>query len=419
MTPTVHLVRHLSEGGMGSLWVAKHKRLDIEVAVKFMAREIGTTEHLRDRFEREARSAARIQSPHVVQIFDHGEMKDGRPYIVMELLEGEDLGALLARKGRLSVRRTALLLSQVAKALTAAHDRKNPVYHRDIKPENIFLTRSGDDVFVKVLDFGIAKNIDARQPNLTATGWVMGTLEYMSPEQLLSPKTADHRTDLWALGAVAYQMLTGSLPFSAETSAGLVVAITRGEFFAPTAVRDDLPRALDDWFRIAMNPDVDERFQSAKDMMASFWRILDEQDPLARSGTYDESSTHDEVWERCEWYVRTADGDSIVGPVTLNQIYRGLKAGKVPPDAEVTKEGSNTWAFASIVLVQAARPSHPPQRDRNVPKTVLQAPVGASALGSTGAGQTEHWDSPPRLPELDFTGDEETLTLNLKGRSSS
>ena len=184
----VRLVRQLGQGGMGTLWVAYDDRLDREVAVKFITPEVlEKSPGLAERFKREAQAAARIRSPYVVQIHAHGTADDGSPYMVMELLDGESVGDYLNAGKRLTYEQSATVLTQVGKALTAAH--KLGVVHRDVKPDNVFMLND-DDLFVKLLDFGIAKH--SALPNeaggLTATGSVLGTPHYMSPEQLLNTK---------------------------------------------------------------------------------------------------------------------------------------------------------------------------------------------------------------------------------------
>src|SRR5262249_36668765 len=150
--------------------------------------------------------------PHVVQILDHGVTTEGLPYIVMELLEGEELAQRIERLGRLTVRDTAIIVGQGSRALSKAHSLG--IVHRDIEPENVFLTEIEGEVHVKVLDFGIAKKADASLGPLTSTGSSMGTPHFMSPEQIVSAKGVDGRSDLWSLGVVAYQCLTGALPFT-------------------------------------------------------------------------------------------------------------------------------------------------------------------------------------------------------------
>lgn len=263
------LERPLGRGGMGSVWVARHESLDAEVAVKFIAKRlVDRGDTAAKRFEREARLAAKMKSPHAVKIFDHGRDDDGTPFIVMELLHGESLAERLER-GPLSVTEAARVVQQIAEVLREAHDLG--VVHRDIKPHNVFLTETGYDAFVKVLDFGVAKHVQVEEATVvTETGALVGTPFYMSPEQLLRAREPGRGSDRWALAVVAYQCVTGELPFRGETVAALGAALSRGDFVPATELRDDLPAALDDWFEQALAPEQDDRFDDVAVMARRF-----------------------------------------------------------------------------------------------------------------------------------------------------
>jgi serine/threonine-protein kinase len=216
LTEQLRLVRRLGEGAMGEVWVASHQSLDAEVAVKLL--------RLRDhdpeaeaRLALEARAVARLGSPYVVQVFDTGATAGGELYIVMELLRGEDLDQRLSRLGPLSLGDAATLMTQLGSALARAHEIG--LVHRDIKPANLFLVDTGGALHLKVLDFGVAKHGWADDLAMTASGVLVGTPHYMSPEQLLDPRRVDHRADLWAAAVVAYTVLTGRLPSMATRSA--------------------------------------------------------------------------------------------------------------------------------------------------------------------------------------------------------
>lgn len=269
ITPTLRLVRQLGQGGMGSVWIADHLGLHTQVVVKFMAERLINDQKSIERFTREAAAAAQIKSPHVAQVFDHGVTAQGIPYIVMELLEGHDLGRHLRNNnGVLPVQEVSTILFQVAKALQKAHERG--IVHRDIKPDNIFLCDAGSgDLFVKLLDFGIAKGGEALT-NATNTGAVMGTPYYMSPEQMVGAKYADHRSDLWSLGVVAYQCITGTRPFTGDTYGALAIAIHSGPLPAPTQMNPNLPPGVDAWFAKACSRDVNTRFKTARELAEGF-----------------------------------------------------------------------------------------------------------------------------------------------------
>ena len=256
------LVRPLGEGGMGAVWLAHHIRLQVPCAVKFMRPEVAEHASVRARFDREAVAAAQLRSPHVVQILDHG-VWEGSPYIAMECLEGEDLDQRLRRRGKLSPEETLAVVAQVARALSKAHAAG--LVHRDLKPPNIFLTKDDDREIVKVLDFGVAKVTSPDAKGATKTGSLVGTPFYMSPEQAQGTKSVDLRTDLWALGVVTYQCLTGALPFESDAFGNLVIKICIEPIPVPSQVAP-VPPGFDAWFARAVQRDQALRFQTAKEL---------------------------------------------------------------------------------------------------------------------------------------------------------
>ncbi|MFS8068085.1 MAG: serine/threonine-protein kinase, partial [Byssovorax sp.] len=267
------LERLIGRGGMGSVWAARHLQLDTLIAIKFIdaVTDIGDA---RVRFEREARAAAQLRSPHVVQILDHG-IDDERPYIAMELLEGEDLGERLRRTPRLSLQATATIITQASKALRRAHE--GGVIHRDLKPGNIFLARFDDDEVVKLLDFGVAKlrYSDDLAPGvqMTQTGVIFGSPSYMSPEQARGNRVIDHRTDLWSLAVILFRCITGSKPFEAESIGDLVIKLCIDPLPVPTHLVPELPPEVDSFFERAFARDPDLRFQSATALAQEFEAI--------------------------------------------------------------------------------------------------------------------------------------------------
>lgn len=270
LSGSIRLEKKLGEGGMGSVWTAQHLALKTQVAVKFLAAHMAQDAAAAARFQREAMAAARIKSPHVVQIFDHGMSAEFGPYIVMELLEGETLSSFVQRHGRLTAPVTARILSQLCRALSKAHAQG--IVHRDIKPDNLFLSDADHDAFVKVLDFGIAKNL-RDELSVTSTGSMMGTPHYMSPEQMLSSKHVDLRADLWATAVLAYHCLTGAVPFDGETFGAVAIAVTQGQFAPPFAHYGVGSPGLDAWFARALARDLDARFRSAEELAESFAQL--------------------------------------------------------------------------------------------------------------------------------------------------
>jgi serine/threonine protein kinase len=217
--------RIVGQGGMGTVVCARHLSLDEVVAIKVLNSELGLHAELAQRFTREARAAARLRSRHAVRVTDVGQLDDGRPYMVMEMLEGSDLAQMIRAHGALDVELAVRLVLQACEVLGEAHALG--IVHRDIKPSNLFVI-TGDDgaPFLKLLDFGIAKAPDMAGTAITRTLSILGTPGYMSPEQLRSARTVDHRADLWALGAVLYELLEGRRAFDADNLADLCTQIT-------------------------------------------------------------------------------------------------------------------------------------------------------------------------------------------------
>jgi serine/threonine protein kinase len=280
LTPSLRIVRPLKQGGVGNLWVCEDVEAGKPLAVKFLSEDmVRLSSEALKRFRREAKAAIALRGPHIIQTYDFGTMDDGTPYIVMELLEGESLGERLERTGALHPHHVSRIVDQVAEALHTAHGQG--LVHRDIKPDNIFLVQRQDDdpaapPFVKVLDFGTVKQVQQRSDSLlTATGMIVGTPEYMSPEQVFAAKDIDHRADIWGLGAVCFHCLTGKLPFEADSPHALVLIIASAELRPPSTVDPQLSAAVDEWFQRAMARSPTNRFDSAKEMAQAFAQAVD------------------------------------------------------------------------------------------------------------------------------------------------
>jgi serine/threonine-protein kinase len=281
VTASIRLTRRLGAGGMGSVWIARHAALGADVVVKFLADRLAEDPTSRARFSNEASAAARVRSPHVVQMLDHGVTEEGHPFIVMELLDGHDLGRVLKRVGRMAPLEVAHVVEHVALALKKAHSQG--IVHRDIKPSNVFLCDvGGAQPFVKLVDFGIAAG-DWGQ--LTTTGHAIGTPSYMSPEQL-GGESVDFRADLWSLGVVAFRALTGSVPFERPSITELMGAILHAPMPKLTALVPELPPALDSWFLRACARDPKSRFLSATDMAEALWAAVGAPKPLSSSPSH-------------------------------------------------------------------------------------------------------------------------------------
>jgi serine/threonine-protein kinase len=262
----LRLEHELGRGGMGVVWIAQHLSLHCQVAVKLLP-EAAVDAESQTRFAREARAAAQVDHPHVVRIFDYGVGPDGQPYIIMELLRGESLERRLGRAGPLPIDETRAIVQQAAMGLERAHALG--VVHRDLKPGNLFLVEAGGPTFVKLLDFGIARyRVDGLA--LTHTTNLLGTPGYMSPEQILQPRSVDHRADLWALAVVAYECLTGALPFQGETVGAISVAVCNGRHSPATRRRPGLDREVDRFFERAFQLVPEARFGSAAELATAF-----------------------------------------------------------------------------------------------------------------------------------------------------
>lgn len=264
----------LVQGGMGNVWRAHHISLNAPVAIKFISPQIAEDDAALGRFMLEAQSAAALRSSHIVQVFDFG-ISDGSPFIAMELLQGESLAERLRRLGTLTPLETGRILSHVARGIQYAHT--TGIVHRDLKPDNIFIAAEGDHEVAKVLDFGIAK---ARTKDLhgdtsaqTRAGTLLGSPYYVSPEQAEGDRDIDHRSDLWALGIIAFECLTGKRPFEGESLATLLVRICTQPAPRPSE-HARVPAGFDQWFARATEKDRSRRFQSARELVDAFAKLI-------------------------------------------------------------------------------------------------------------------------------------------------
>jgi len=274
------LEAHLAKGGMGAVWTARHVTLGHLVAVKFLDPRLASSASFVTRFEREARAAATAQSPHIVRVHDFG-FEDGTPYLVMELLRGEDLRSRIRRMGRLSLSVTAGILVQVGKGLRRAHEAG--IVHRDIKPGNLFLARGDDEEVVKILDFGIAKEPAQALDEHTKTGELVGSPHYVSPEQARGEKDLDHRSDVWSTGVIAFRMVTGHLPFPGEGLGQVLSKVLTADPPKVGSLVPGLPASLDGFFAKALAKKKEERFSSMRELVDAFVELTQ------KDGSEDES----------------------------------------------------------------------------------------------------------------------------------
>jgi len=261
------LVELLGQGGMATIYRARDNKLERDVAVKVLRPEYGADPDFIDRFRHEAQSAASLNHPGIVAAYDYGTDPVG-PFIVMELVEGEDLATIIRRTGALPPRAAARLVAQSARALAAAHDRG--FVHRDIKPGNILVTREGR---VKVTDFGIARALS--ESALTLPGTTLGSVHYFSPEQARG-EMATQASDIYSLGIVLYELLTGRRPWTGDTAAAIATARLTGAVPSPSSVHGGIPPTLESIDRKALAPNPEERFESAAEMAEALEAFLGE-----------------------------------------------------------------------------------------------------------------------------------------------
>ncbi len=267
--------RVLGVGGMGVVVAARHLDLDYKVAIKFLLPALLEDHECVARFAREARAAVKITSEHVARVLDVGTLENGAPYMVMEFLEGEDLSGWLRSRGPMPVDQAVDFLLQACVAIADAHS--TGIVHRDLKPANLFCVRRNDGQFViKVLDFGISKITGGTHPSdsgmsVTRTSAIMGSPLYMSPEQVQSSKDVDSRTDLWALGVILFELLTGALPFPGDTFGEIAVKIAVRVPEALRGYRPDVPQALEAVILRCLEKERDRRYANVAELA---WALL-------------------------------------------------------------------------------------------------------------------------------------------------
>jgi eukaryotic-like serine/threonine-protein kinase len=364
------LERELASGGMGAVWVARHLALEEHVAIKFMAGSLAWTDDARARFAREAQVAAQLRGPHVVEVLDCGVDGD-LPYLVMELLHGEHLGDRLRREIRLPLATVASITAQVARALTRAH--RAAIVHRDLKPANLFLADVDGEEVVKVLDFGIAKALSAPATQVTHGDVLMGSPQYMAPEQARGSKAIDHRADLWSLAAILFRALTGVPAFEGSSAVDVIVQICTAKTPVPSLVTHDLPADLDAFFLRALDRDPVRRFASARDM-------AEELGAIARAA---------------EGHASADGADSGVDRVRRGALVRTLRVDRRTPSG-VEQSGPRLGqdeieAFVEQALVERGE-GPPPRSDATAPESTVpnrRAMLWRSALGG-GATAVTH-----------------------------
>lgn len=265
------LDRKIGTGGSATVWAATHLTLNRPIAIKFMEVVGPQRDAIHQRFLREARIAAAVRHRNVIEVIDFGKSAEGLPYMAMELLEGQTLGERMESGELIPVHNVVRIMARVLSGLGAAHDAG--LVHRDVKPENIFLCEDADGVYPKLLDFGISRALD-RTSEIesvldTIENVIVGTPDYMSPEQTRGLTTIDHRSDLWSAGVMLYELLTGELPFEGVSVGDLLIQIATAEPLAFASLRPDLAGPLDELIMRALSKRPADRFENAREMRTS------------------------------------------------------------------------------------------------------------------------------------------------------
>ncbi len=383
---TYRIIRHIGSGGSSHVFEATHQRLGKAFALKLLRPEIGHGRRVAQRFRREAKAIAGLQSEHVISVVDCGELPDQTPYLVMELLDGEDLRSLLSREGQLPARRTVHLVVEACRGLTTVHAAG--LVHRDLKPENLFIARrsTGED-WCKVLDFGVAK-MDASLS--TAQGAIVGTVRYMAPEQLADSATVDARTDVYALGAILYECLSGRSLHEGDTVQKVMYSVVHKEPPPLSELRPDLPRALTAVVARASSKAMDARPASTAELAQLLLVAVGSDLPLGAAHTLAED---DHVAVPLPMTEGKAASRRWVGVAALTGVA-GLVAGsfmapQATPQANASAASMAPASLGAEVGREAAL----------VPSPLPSAPSGVSATTSAlPAAVTAAAASVPSLP---------------------
>ena len=349
------IVRLIGDGGMGAVYEAHHEFLETQVALKFLHSELAKRPGLGSRFLQEARVSARIHSVHVAHVTDVDQTPDGSPYLVMELLHGESLQGAMDRRGKLPVEQAIDFALQILSGLESAHHIG--VVHRDLKPDNVFIVPATGGPLLKLIDFGIAKLRASTvfQKGLTRAGSIMGTPEYMAPEQLFAAESVDHRADLYSLGVILFEMLAGRRPADGDDVETIVAAVVSGNVRHLKDLEPNLPPGLVAVVERSLTPDREARFATALDMrraLAPFAGALSHAGRLAASP---EPVAHAQP-------VASAATPMQTGPSQVFQAERSVPK-TLPPDAPepaMLNQKGGTQEVSDAAVREALRASAMP-----------------------------------------------------------
>ncbi len=321
--------RLLGEGGMGAVYLGQHVAIGKEVAVKFLHAELAVREEVVKRFFREAQAAAAIQHRNIIDVMDLGVSEEGEPYLVMEYLQGEGLGDLLERTGPIDLATTCGILEAALVALDAAHEKG--IVHRDLKPDNIFLVyHKGEAAGVKLIDFGISKFVDySDQTKLTQDGSMLGTPAYMSPEQARGLADVDHRTDLYSVGVIMYEMLTGDLPYAGTNYNELLANMLTSDPRPAREVNAEVPESALPVLDSALAKDVGERYQTAAEMLKAVRALAPVSERLNKLTLFTESlKTDSATGDLGKSQIEV--GDTQMAQEVLSQMIQERSTGDTP-----------------------------------------------------------------------------------------
>jgi serine/threonine-protein kinase len=413
----------LASGGMGTVVACVDEMLGRPVVLKFLKPKLAADPDVVERFMREARAAARIRNDHVVQVYEVGSTSGGIPYMVMERLEGQDLEELRLSRGPLPVSEAVDLCLQALDAISDAHEQG--IVHRDLKPSNLFLAqRRGKAPIVKVLDFGISKVAAEHQAaaNITRTGSMLGSPGYMSPEQVRSIKNVDRRTDLWSLGVILYEMLTGENAFDGQTLGEVFSKIREEDLPAPSTRRADIPADLDHVMQRCLARNRDARYATAAELRAALLPFASEHTRAAFPATFFASAPDRQVslmasartptprvlgegaWSATHhlrsrgraWYAVA------LVPVVLAGAWFGWRA--LQPAPENVAPASDVSSMREAP--EPAEPKQPPEEPASEPSTTASSAPAPSASASAPAivprlpPRPPASSKPPRRPGL-------------------
>jgi serine/threonine-protein kinase len=378
---------------MGVVVEAQHIGLGQHFALKIMRPEFAASPAAVLRFEREARAAGQLRSPHTVRIFDVDKGDDGLPYMVMELLEGHDLAIEVRERPDLPTEELVDWIIQVCAAIGEAHELG--VVHRDIKPSNIFICADGATRIAKVLDFGISKLTTIQ--SVTAENTSLGTPHYMSPEQLRSAKGVDLRSDLWSLGVVLYRILAGRFPFDGETPSALTIAIATALPVDFAILRPDLPAELSAAIMKALAKDVAERFSSAAEFAAALMPFGTGVQPLPLRGTArDRNPASRQSLRDILGDAHSAPPPGPAGPTSSDGQGRWYSHPSEPPPPQATPsphtpDGAVTLRRPSGLTALTRGDTPSAREDRSLPDSKTHAPIVSGTPTSHSAAPQKGW----------------------------